>query len=90
MWSIPKSPADRWRAVIVICEWCILVLWVGAILMEVLIPPDSGVFDHQAEKAYLADRASSCDTANASPDRDRLTNSIGREKVYDGTHRDSE
>jgi hypothetical protein len=57
MWSIPKSSADRWRAVIVICEWCILVLWVGAILIEILIPPDSGVFDHQAEKAYLADRA---------------------------------
>ena len=33
------------------------MLWVGAILMGVLIPPDSGVFDHQVEKWYPADRA---------------------------------
>src|SRR5262245_28694406 len=62
-WSIPRSSADRWRALILICELCICLLWLAAIMMPVLTPLDSSSFDHRVEKKYLADRARAMEPA---------------------------
>ncbi len=55
IWSIPRSSADRWRAIIVVPELCILVLLVAGMVAGLTMSNDFVALDHQAEKTYASD-----------------------------------
>ena len=51
-WTFPKSRADRWRALIVVCELCILVLCAAAMVACLVTFTDSERLDYRIEPAY--------------------------------------
>jgi hypothetical protein len=57
IWRIPRSSADRWRAIIVVSESCILVLLVAGMVAVLTMSNDFIALDNSAEKAYAADQS---------------------------------